>query len=57
MSLISMPTLSTTPPALSPREATLADAVWGGAGVAFGLLSALALMGQLRSLPEPCGPR
>lgn len=31
----------------SPREATLADAVWGGAGLAFGILTALALTGQL----------
>jgi predicted ferric reductase len=30
-----------------PREPTLADAVWGGAGIAFGILSALALTGQL----------
>ena len=38
-----MPTLFTTPQDSSPREATLADAVWGGAAVAFGILSALAL--------------
>jgi predicted ferric reductase len=30
-----------------PREATLADAVWGGAGVALGVLAALWLSGNL----------
>ncbi len=42
-----MSTLSTTSLDTSPREAKLADAVRGGAGIAFGLLSALALTGQL----------
>jgi len=38
---------STTPAKSLPREATLADAVWGGAGVAAGILIALALTGNL----------
>ncbi len=38
---------STTPAKSLPREATLADAVWGGVGVATGILIALALTGNL----------
>ena len=43
-----MSTSFTTPPKSLPREATLADAVWGGVAVAIGVLIALALTGNLQ---------